>query len=184
MHLGVEVLRGEIERNGSIVDDGKPIRQLDLIGLEIEQHILRGSRAGALVLRHRLVGLAILVDDEVNMRLLDAEIIHPNVRLRPHTRDVRDEGIDVHTHEDLVRGEIRRFPWTFRAVNHQPIGLNRKMPKAEREMSKLDASPCSVFKQRNDLGTGTPLKIRRRCVVPEAGKQHDNEQHQRAEEPL
>ncbi len=54
--------------------------ELDVFGLQIEQRVDDGLVAGRGLLWYRLVGLAVLVDDEVNARLLHAQEVEADVR--------------------------------------------------------------------------------------------------------
>ena len=131
VHICVEVLRRRIERNRAIVHDSKPIRQFHLARLQIEQGILHGLGARAWLPGNRLIRVAVLVDDQMKVRLFHAKIVQRNVRLRALADRVREEGVDAQAQKDLGRGEIRHLTGALAAMDHQIVGLNRKMPKVE-----------------------------------------------------
>ena len=131
VHLCVEILRCGIKRNRAIVYDCEPIRQLNLAGLQIEQCVLHRFGARARVLGNGLIRVAVLVDDQVKVRLFHTQIVQRNMRLRTFADRVRQEGVDAQTQEDLRGREVRHLTWTFGAVDHQIVRLNGEMPQIE-----------------------------------------------------
>ena len=77
-----------------------------------------------------LVGLAVFVDDEVELRMLDLQQIQPDVRRQPRTRGMREEAENLDVNQNLVDGEIGRLTGRFGAMDDEAIGLDRKMPRS------------------------------------------------------
>src|SRR5579859_1896265 len=103
------------------------------------------------MLRHRLVRLAVLIDDEMNLGMLHAQQAQPNVRSQPHTGRMRQEARDLQPYIDLVDGYIGSLIRGFGPMNHEPIDLDCKMPEAEAHLSQLHLPAGRIFKYFDDL---------------------------------
>ena len=109
------------------------------------------------MLRHRLVRLAVLVDDQVDLRLLHPQQAQPDMRGQRRCRPcAAEEADDLHPHLDLVRRKIRRFARPFEPVDHQPVHLDRQVPQVEAQSAP--ARP----------GRRSRLPARRRLPCPRA----------------
>ena len=183
VHLRVQVVRRQVERDGAIVHLRQPMHQLHILRLQVEQRIhhrlvrLRG------LARYGLVGLALLVDDQVHLRLFHPQQIQPDVRGHSAPRDMGQETENLDAHKDLVRGQVRRLARTFEAVHHQPVHFHRQVPEVEVHPADLDPAADRIFERRDQLLAHPPLKVRRTRVVGCAEKQDHQQQRKPAKEP-
>ena len=100
---GVEVGGGKTEGDGAVVDEGDAVDELDFFRLQVEKRVLQRLGGGRGVPRDRLVGLAVLVDEEVDGGLLDAQQGEPDVRGEAGAGGVLKEADDLDANEDACR---------------------------------------------------------------------------------
>ena len=78
-HLRVQIGGGQVERDGTIVQKRDAMHQFNLLRAQVQQRVQDRLVALRGVLGDGLVGLAALVDDEVNVRLLHPQQVEPDV---------------------------------------------------------------------------------------------------------
>ncbi len=176
LHAGVQVLGRDVERNGAVVDEDQAVGKLDLFGLQVQKRVLDGLGAGRSLLRNGLVGLAVLVDDQVRMWLLHPQEVQAYMRLRALADRVAQEAVDFQADEDLRRGEVRRFPRRLGAVDDEVIYLDGKVPQVEANMADIDLAAGRVLEDRLDLAAHAVLEVLG-ARVPVQAEEHDQYQN-------
>ena len=131
MHLRIQIPRRQIERNRAIVQQRNTIRHHHLLRLQIQQRIGHRRLARVRMLRLRLIRLPILIDDQMKLRMVNPQIVQPDMRLPlplpPNTKEVQK----LQPKLNLVRRQIRSLARPLQPMNHQPIGFDRQMPQVE-----------------------------------------------------
>src|SRR6185437_1395943 len=135
------------------------------------------------MLGNGLIRVAVLVDDQVKVRLFHTKIVQRNMRLRTFADRVRQERVDAQTQEDLRGGEVRHLTWTFGAMNHQIVRLNGEMPQIERDMAQLDFAAGRILDHADDFFAHPALKVRCRRVPRESKHQHDQQDQNGCADP-
>ena len=151
MDFGLEVARGEIEGDGAVVEESDAVGKLDFAGLQIEQRVCEGLVAGAGLFRDGLVGFAVLVDDEVDVRLLDPEVIEADAGCLVFSGCVAKEGVDFEAEEDFRGGKVGSFAGGFGAVDDEAIDFDGEVQQAEGDVAYLYFSAGGVFEDLDDF---------------------------------
>ena len=159
LHLRVQILRRCVERNSTVIDQDQTLMEQHLPGLEIQQRILYRFRTGGRVFRLRLIGLAVLVDDQVRMGLIHFEIVQAYARLRTFADRVRDHRVDLQAHKNALCGKVGRLARTFQAVNDQVVHFDREVPKVQRDMAEIHLAAGGVLEHTLHLRADPALKV-------------------------
>ncbi len=184
MHIHGKIVRGQVKRNGFIVQQHDAVGQFHLACLQIQQRVQHRLIAGAFRLRYRLVGGAVLIDDQVNVRL-----VHMQQRKRDELHGARAVGrmgeqvLQRDADQDTVGGQVGCLARSFQSVDDQPIGLYRQMPKAE--VNRLQVNPAAGrFLQCGNKRLAHAVLEILRIGVQRQTSQHQQDKHkQRAHCP-
>ena len=179
LHLRLQIARRQVKRNRPVVHDSQSVHQLHFLRLQIQQRVLERGRTRARMLRNRLVRLPVLIDDQVHMRLFHPQQVQPDMRGNSGPTRMRKEAENLHPDEDPIGRDIRHLPRPFEPMDHQPIRLDRQMPKVERDLPQVDLPPGRILEHTHDFLANAPLEVSSRRV-PRGSRQHDQDQRQQS----
>src|SRR5258708_3785876 len=122
------------------------------------------------MLRLRLIRLPVLINNQMELRMLHAQIVQPHMRRDSAAADMREEVEYLHPQQNLIHRKIRSLPRPLKPMNHQPVSLNRKMPEIEADLPQLHSSASCVLQNLNHLFANSSVEVVRPRIPGERSK--------------
>ena len=184
VHVDVKIVGIQVERDGTVVEQHSAVGELNLAGLQVQKRIKDRLVAGGLGFWDGLVGAAVLVDDEVDLRLVDVQqregdVLHCASAACGMSQEVLERDAD----KDAIGGDVRRLSGTFKAMDDEAIRFYRKVPQAKVNGGEIDLATSGFFQRRHKGFANAILKISRAGIDCQTAEHQQEEQQERAKSP-
>src|SRR5271154_6803433 len=97
------------------------------------------------MLRLRLIRLSILIHDQMELRMVNAQIAQPHMRRDARPDYMRVEVEQLYPKFNLVHRQIRRLAGPLKPMNYQPVSFDRQMPPVETYLLQLTPPARRIF---------------------------------------
>ncbi len=182
--VDAEVVGGEVKGDGLVVEEDDAVGELDLAGLQVEKGVENGFGRGRFGFWNGLVGAAVLVDDEVHLRLVDVQEREGDVLHRAGAvGGVGEEVLERDADEDAVGGDVGCLTRTFKTVDDEAVRFNGKVPQAEVHGGQVNLATGGFFQGADESFADAVLEVGGAGVHGEAAECEDEQQKKGAECP-